>query len=185
MNRFNRLRLICFVLVIGATLYYPIEQVIALKRDAMTFVFTTREGCAPLIVNENCLCLDLETDRFQTTHATPERISIAYAILDRDSNGIARITDVVVKKADIPSGARYIKIYDVRKICEDNRKTEAYYYQLRLPFARYDLDKSQTATALRILSEKDKKHRGTITVKVYAHGYYSVEKISINGTVLK
>ena len=101
------------------------------------------------------LYLDQPEFKLSAPRPLTERLN-AYAILDKDAEGIGRLKDVVFEK---PEGTDYLKIQIGPAYRHGSRVT--------WPFDRYYMEESKAPRAERLYQSRDNNAKAHITVRIY------------------
>lgn len=191
----NILRLIFFIFAFAAALYYPVREVLAFERPAvppveMRFRARGYDPYDPMrghYINLNIdgsIKLSRGEYERQVELFPRSRRSKAFAVLETDQEGFARVTGLLPADRR-PEGKVFVKVDDFW--FNKGYGKHAPYCNIRMPFNRYFINEklAQDAEALLRNVTRSKKNAAVLVVDIYADGRYAVKGLLIGGKPIR
>ncbi len=193
MRKSDKIRLVCYILAVGAALAYPVTKILSFEYPSVppkVYLFETeiydpydpmRGRYVRLNFKENRVRLP----RKNTTLVEWRSGTSCYAVLEKNPDGTARIVDLVTDIRQVPAGKDFLRVdysyfnRDYDEKTHDSKETGV--HVIRLPFDRFYLNERLAPDAEREVREGTRSGKALVRVKVYHNGNFVLDDLIVDG----
>lgn len=191
MSKANWIRLIGYLLALAAALFYPVSKIISMeypKTPPETYLFRTvvYDPYDPMRGRYVRLNLNTMQIRIPREYSITKPRNPCYAVLEKNADGIAVITDLVADLKSVPKGKHAVKAKYLYYAKDWDQKTKRLKkngrHSIQLPFDRFYMNEKLAPEAERIVRENlPVENSVLLKVRIYTDGSFAVEDLLVKG----
>ena len=193
MRKSDKIRLVCYILAVGAALVYPVKKIISFEYPSVppkVYTFETEIYDPYDPMRGRYVRLNFKQNRVRLPHKNMRLMEwrsgdSCYAVLEKNPDGTTRIADLVTNIKQIPAGKDFLRVkyvyfqWDYDKTKRKQQKTGV--HTIQLPFDRFYLNETLAPEAEREVQSSTRKGKAFVRVKIYANGNFALDDLIVDG----